>query len=84
MSRRRTKLRIVPDRPPARSKLATGLWALLSGVAAGAATTGALKYYLASRRARGARDRDEVGVIHAEVQSNGHSKSRLGSLDSFS
>lgn len=84
MSRRRTKLRIVPDKPPVRSKLTTGIWTLLSGVAAGAVTVGALKYYLASRRARAAGEGDEVGVLHAEVHSNGHSKSRLGSLDSFS
>jgi hypothetical protein len=84
MSRRRTKLRIVPDKPPARSRLTAGMWTLVSGVAAGAVTVGALKYYLASRRARAVEDGDEVGVLRAEVHSNGHSKSRLGSLDSFS
>lgn len=84
MSRRRTKLRIVPDKPPARAKIAAGVLTVVSGVAAGAATVGLLKYYLASRRARGGSDPGEVGVLNAEVHSNGHSKSRLGILDSFS
>ena len=82
MSRRRTKLRIVPVGPPAkRRKRATG--GVVPGVIAGLAAVAALRYLVGVLR-RGRNNSDEAGVLTAEVHSNGHSKVKLGSLDSFS
>lgn len=82
MSRRRPKLRIVPDLPAAKARKASPVPTIVSGVLAGLAAAAALKRYLSRLRARN--NSDEVGVLTAEVSSNGHSKARLGSLDSFS
>lgn len=81
MSRRRTKLRIVTDIPPAKSRRQAAA-GILPGVVAGLAAVAALRYLLSMRRERN--NSEEVGVLTAEVHSNGHSKVNMGSLDSFS
>ncbi len=84
MSRRRTKLSVVPDIPPAKSRKAAAAAAgILPGLVAGFATVAALRHFLSTRK-RVRNNSDDVGVLTAEVHSNGHSKVKLGSLDSFS
>ncbi|MEX0790085.1 MAG: hypothetical protein WD178_04845 [Actinomycetota bacterium] len=80
MRRSRTKLRLVPTGPSARrGKAPAG--AVMPGVVAGLAAAATLRYYLGRRRRNNA---EEVGVLNAEVHSNGHGKVKLGSLDQFS
>lgn len=79
MGRRRTKLRIVPD-TPARSRSLGTASGILPGLVGGIAAAAALRYYLTRR---GRNNSEEVGVLTAEVHSNGHSKAKLDSLDSF-
>lgn len=80
MWRRRMRLHIVPDEPPARSKqMVAGLSSIVPGVLFGLATVGLIKYLLSRRSGSG----QEPGVLIAEVSTNGHSKARMGSLDSF-
>ncbi len=82
MRRRRTKLRLVPDRPAVRRrKVPTGVEALLPGLVAGVAAAAALKFWLDQRRRNNSQ---EAGVITAEVHSNGHAKVKLDGLDQFS
>ena len=82
MSRRRTKLSIVPVGPPAKRRKPASA-GVVPGVIAGLAAVAALRYLVgAQRRARN--NYEEAGVLTAEVHSNGHSKVKLGSLDSFS
>lgn len=80
MRRRRPKLRIVPDTPPRRRRIGAGRPGLLPGLVAGAAAVAAIRYWF-SRRMRN--NAGEVGVLTAEVHSNGHTQARLDSLDSF-
>ncbi len=85
MSRRRTKLSVVPNTPPAKARKAAAEAAagILPGLVAGLAAVAAVRYFLSSRK-RPRNNSDEVGVLTAEVHSNGRSKVKLGSLDSFS
>lgn len=81
MRRRRTKLRLVPTGPAARRRKTTRpAEVMMPGLVVGLAAAAALKYYLARRR----NNSEEVGVLTAEVHSNGHGKVKLGSLDQFS
>lgn len=80
MARRRTKLHLVPDRRRrAGGRAAAGV---LPGILAGVAALAAATYLSAARRRRN--NLPTPGVLTAEVHSNGHSKVKLGSLDSFS
>lgn len=81
MRSRRTRLRLVPDRPVVRRrKFPSAIEAMMPGLVAGIAAAAALKFYLEKRR----NNSEEAGVLTAEVHSNGHGKVKLGSLDQFS
>lgn len=81
MRRRRPKLRLVPTGPaPRRRNTTRPVEVMMPGLVVGLAAAAALKYYLARRR----NNSEEVGVLTAEVHSNGHGKVKLGSLDQFS
>lgn len=83
MWRKRNTDRTDSGAPAARTgKFALNLANVLP-VLAGAATTTAILRYLLSRKRRKPGE-EEVGVLHAEVHSNGQSKVSLDSLDSFS
>ncbi|CAN5802726.1 hypothetical protein BH23ACT12_BH23ACT12_07720 [soil metagenome] len=82
MRRSRTKLRLVPTGPAARrQKAPRAAEVMMPGFVVGLAAAAALKYYLGKRRRNNS---EEVGVLTAEVHSNGHGKVKLGSLDQFS
>lgn len=82
MRRRRPKLKLVPTGPAARRRSTTRpAEVIMPGFVVGLTAAAALKYYLARRRRNNS---EEVGVLTAEVHSNGHGKVKLGSLDQFS
>ncbi len=81
MRRRRTKLRLVPTGSATRRRNPIRpAEVMMPGFVVGLAAAVALKYYLARRR----NNSEEVGVLTAEVHSNGHANVKLGSLDQFS
>jgi hypothetical protein len=80
MARKRPKLYLVADgRRRSGRRAAAGL---VPGLVAGVAALAAARYLSAARGRRN--NLPTPGVLTAEVHSNGHSKVKLGSLDSFS
>lgn len=81
MRRRRTKLKLVPNRPDPRSHAAVRSFEeMIPGLVAGVALAAVLGYWVRRRR----NNSQDVGVLTAEVNSNGHAKVTLEGLDQFS